>query len=427
MKLTDGRLTEKQLNTIHGYIAQKASLARTYKRYFLGENPPIMDAPAKKDPDNRVPVPIARKLVDTMAGYGFKPGKLRYTTEGDYITQLKEVFDANDEELLTYELGIDAMTTGWAYEIVRMDEELNIKQYRIDAGSGYMVYDDTLDKNPIAFVHMVKTDDNKEYATIYYTDIFIEYERTKNEWLILEEKEHPFGMIPAIDYQADMDRVPLFYSVIALMEQLDKVMSRNYADDLERFANAYLLMLKRISTVVGSDGKSDADKIAELRMFDALGEDGTVSDASNAVTFLTKPSRGTDVAESADRYERMIYDMASILNPQEFSSGTSLSGIAYRLKTLFMELRMANIEAYFSKGLQRRIQIIENAQGVSEPVTIQWQRNLPVDLEYFARALGGFKGIISDESILELLPADIVPDIKKELQRISGQITLGDE
>jgi SPP1 family phage portal protein len=421
------RLTDKQINDAETLLGTRAVEAERYYKYYKGENYAILTAPAKKEPDNRVPCAFAKKLVDTMKGYGFKAGRIRYTTEGDYITSLKEVFDENDEELLTAEIATDTLVTGRGYEVLRVDKELGIRMYRIVPEAGIMVYDGTLQNRPVCFIHNMK--ENKR--TIYYDDVFIEQEKKGDKWEVVEEKAHPFGLVPAIDYRADMHWLPLFYCVIRIMDEMDKVVSNNYANDLERFASAYLLLLKRVSNVIEADGKTAAQKIAEMRMFEGLGEGGTITDVNQAVGFLTKPSRGTDIAETADRYERYIYDIACILNPNDFKGGPALSGRAYEMKALFMELRMADIEAYFSKGLQRRITLIGNAlkdlEGIEpEMVTIQWQRNLPTDFEYYANAASLLKGIVSDETILGMMPADIVPDVAAEIERLGAQGGLGD-
>lgn len=431
------RLSAEQVQAIETKIINQAKIFNRYRRYYRGENPPIMDAPKKVDPDNRVPCPYAKKIVDTMKGYGFKAGKIRFTAEGDFDEYVKEnIFDPNDEELLTAEIATDMLVTGIGFEVVRMSENLEVKQYRIKPETGYAIYDGTLENNMICFIHMINTTDiegtTKTLATIYYDDVVEEWQKDKTKWEKKDEYNHPFGIVPVIQYRGNMESLPLFYEVIPLMDEADKVLSSNYSNEMARFAQSYLLMLKRVSNVVGTDGRSDAEKIAELRMFDGLGADGTVSDVNQAVGFLTKPSRGADVAETADRYERLIYDLSCILNPNDFKGGGALSGRAYEMKTIFMEMRMADIEAYFSIGLQRRIQIIGNGLQLlknitPEPVTIQWQRNLPIDLEYYGRSAASLKGIVSDRTILEMLPADIVPSVQKELEELANVYSLPDD
>jgi len=437
MKLSDtGELSQKQQTYIEGQLASLASECNTYWRYYIGQNPPIIDATAKlTPPDNRVPGPFARKLIDTLKGYAAKPGSTTYTTEGDYADTLKEIFDANDEELVTSEEFTDTCITGHGYEIIRVDEEAKaVKIYRIAPGTGYPVYDDTLAKNMIAFVHLVTITDEADAAvttkirTTYYADQWVEETSSGGaEFAETDRRDHPFGMVPAVDYTGSMDKLPLFYAVLALINEHDKITSSSYADDRDRFANAYLTMLKRIDNVKRDEnGRTDLENIAIKRIFDGLGADGEIKDVASAIGFLAKPSRGSDVAEQADRFERLIYDFSSIINMNDYKAGTPTAAIAYRLKVMAMEFKAADFYAYFDKGLQRRIQIIDGAAaihgGKPEPVTIHHERNIPSDIDTLAVTAGNLKGILSDETILNLFPGDIVPDKKEELKRLAGQM-----
>jgi len=432
MTLTNGELTAQQILLIENKISINSLTYREYKRYYEADNPTLIDAAKKKDPDNRVPCAFAGKIVDTLKGYMAKPGYISYKTEGKYIETLKEIFDKNDEELKTAELLGDGLTYGLGYELLTVDEEAKqIKQYRIEPENGIAIYDNTLDKKMIAFVHIVAlesdtTEITRNYVmTVYYKDSFVRYESKEiGSWTETERKSHPFKDVPAIEYHVAVEVTPIFKKVIPQIDEHDKIISSNYANENERFANAYMLLGKKVNnTIRNANGKTDGEMIAELRMFDNLFSDGDINNVNNAVGFLTKPSRGNDVSESADRFERLIYDLAMVVNPNDDSLGVS-SGIALKLKMLPMEFSAANIESYFSKGLQRRIELIGNAKEIHkaepEQVTIMFKRNIPSDLETLAITAGNLQGILTPKTIVNLFPADIVPDAQKEVDEMAS-------
>lgn len=438
MTLTNGELTREQIQDVVSVITANAATYRKYKRYYLGENPAIMDAAAKKAPDNRVPCPFARKIVDTLKGYMFRPGYIKYKSEGDYANELKkEVLDYNDEELLTARLANDSLVYGVAYELLRTNETADvIKQYRVSPESSLAIYDDTLDENMIAFAHLVaivtnvKLNTIKYKLTIYYDNFFVEYDSENlSNFTETGRQEHPFGSVPAIEYVPNSDHIPIFYPELALIDEHDKIISSQYANELEKFASSYLAMLKRINnTIKDSNGKTDAERIAELRIFDGIGDDGDIKSVNDAIAYITKPSRGTDVAEAADRFERLIYDLSMVINPNDLETGTALSGIAYRLKLLPMEFLASEIESNFSIGLQRRFELMANAAEITElepeTITISFDRNIPADTETIVTTAGNAKGILSDETILGMFPANIVPDVQSELDRLGSQVSL---
>lgn len=418
MKLDEtGRLSITQLSRVESIISLAASDARTAIRYYRGDNPTIIDAAAKTAPDNRIASPFARKIVNTVKGYGFKPGYITYRTEDDYQKELKAIFDNNNEELLTAELATDVLVNGQAFELLRIAEDgKTIRQYRIEPGTGAAVYDDTLDQSMIAFVHIVTiqgetVDVVQRVRTVYYKDKYITTTGSGKEWQAEGVyKSHPFKDIPAIEYNCSMDKISLFQAVKGLIDSHDKIISDSYVNEGERFSDAYLRVIKKLPADI-------ATKIKELRIFDDLGDSSPGESVANKVDFLTKPDRGASTAESADRFERLIYDLSMVINPNDEGFGTA-SGIALRYKLLPMEFLMADIESYFSKGLQRRIKLIDNATGNAKPVTLNWRRNIPIDIDALAATVGNLKGTLSDETILKLFPADIIPDQDAEMKRL---------
>lgn len=432
MELIEGRLSDAQLTYIETQLAVKANSSNYYRSYYIGDNYDIL-APVAKDtpPDNRIPTAFAGKLIDTMKGYARASGKVTYTTEGDYIQTLKDIFDDNDEELKHGEVYTDALTTGYGYMILRMDEEAKkIKMYVASPDTCWAVYDDTLEREPIAFLHYVTIHqfDNtiKHVRTIYYADKWEEYTKIANTWELTDSAEHPFDGVPCVEYTACKDRLPLFYRVLALIKEVDKITSSSYADERERYASALLLSLKRIDNIIkDANGETALDRIRNARVMDALGEDGEIKDVNSAVGFLSKPSRGPDIAEQADRFERLIYDLACVVNPNDYKAGTPTAGIAYKLKVMAMEFKAADIDTYFDKGIQRLIELIGNAvktliKITPEEVTIKHGRNIPTDIEALAITAGNLKGILSDETIIEMFPADIVPDKQAEIDRLEA-------
>ena len=430
MQISNETLTDRQLIEVESRLTHRTTLYRRWKRYILGSNPPILDAAPKPDPDNRVPVPFARKIVRTLKGYMFKAGYISYSTEVDYIDTIKAIFDDNDEELQTAEIATDALSTPETYEILRVGETIDsIRMYHVPYDKGYPVYDDTLDKNLAAFVHQETIDDGidqKYIRTIYYSDRYEEYQRQGNgdRWQFIEEREHPFGKVPVAIYRTNQDELPIFQSVLPMVDEHDKVISSAYADERERFANSLLLVLEKLVDGTAEEREATMEQLRQNRVLQDLGRNETVSRVQDAVAFLTKPSRGSDTAEEADRLERLIYDMAMVINPTD-EAFAAASGIALRYKLLPMEFLAADIEAYFSRGLQARIELIGNAllalRNIQpEPVTIHWRRNLPSDIETLVETAGKAKGVLSDETILNLFPADVIPDKSAELERIQS-------
>lgn len=435
MTLVDGRLTDLQMRKIESVWQYRRIELDKYRRYIIGKNPPILSQPVKPNPDNRVPVPFANKIIKTLQGYAYRPGYITYTTDNEYVNTLKDIFDSNDEELLTSELAFDAMGYGRGYEVLRIDPDLGIKQYRINPLEGIAIYDSTLARNLVAFINEVKTDDDEELRTIYYADYIQEYSKPVGGggYVLMNEFEHPFGDVPAIEYRVSRDFEPVYVQLLPMMNEFDKIISSAYADERERFADAYLRLLDYLDDETNENGQSAIDMIRERRVFEGLGRNGETKSVHDAVDFLVKPSRGADAAEEADRIHGLIYEMGQVIDTYDADFRTA-SGIALMFRILPMEWLCASQDTYFDQGLQRRITMVGNAlqslgRTTPEEVTIQHHRNIPVDVQSVATSAGLLKGILSDETIIGLFPADIVPDKDEEMKRIAEereQYTLGD-
>jgi SPP1 family phage portal protein len=114
-----------------------------------------------------------------------------------------------------------------------------------------------------------------------------------------------------------------------------------------------------------------------------------------------------------------------VINPADKDFATT-SGIALQYKILAMEWLAAEIEAYVSMGLQRRLMLIANAieslgRGDPWPVTINFRRNIPINLQAMAETAGMLRGILSERTIINTFPADVVPDKVAELERLDEE------
>ena len=65
-----------------------------------------------------------------------------------------------------------------------------------------------------------------------------------------------------------------------------------------------------------------------------------------------------------------------------------------------------------------------NGNSDSTEVSIQFHRNLPMDILSLAQTAGMLKGILSDETILKMFPASLVPDVEEELERLNNVIDI---
>jgi len=130
----------------------------------------------------------------------------------------------------------------------------------------------------------------------------------------------------------------------------------------------------------------------------------------------------------ADRLERLFHKSIKVPDFSDENFAGNSSGIALSYKLLAMEFLAAQIDAYFDRGVEKRYNLIAqaiNAGGRQYPLDeyeliIDNKRNLPVDEATKVQLAQQLLGIVSEETVLKMLPNTIVPDVERELERIGA-------
>jgi SPP1 family phage portal protein len=418
----------KEVQKLIDSDAGRQSRLAVQAAYVKGTNPPILAPAPKEEPDNRIPVPFARRAINMVLGYMFKEGNIVYSGDG-LDDALQSTFDANDEGLLDLELAGSSLAHGEAWEL-HWTEGGGDQFAQIPISQCIAIYDDSLKPKLVGFIrHWSKRDYEGNrifYAHVYDESLVVRYQGPTVEGLAEESSEnHGYGRVPVVQFKISSDGSNLFDHVTALIDFYDKIMSEDFANELARFASSYMLMAGRLSDEVDSEtGETEVDKIKQTRLFQNLAGEKSVTDQ---IAFLTKDINAGFIDTAADRCERLIYEMLQLFNPND-DTFVQASGVAQKYKLLGFEYLCATIATYFSIGLQDRIALIKKLDSnlsagnnsVNTDVTITWNRNLPDDLLALSTIAATLKGILSDETILHLFPTYIVKDVDEELKQVGN-------
>jgi SPP1 family phage portal protein len=116
------------------------------------------------------------------------------------------------------------------------------------------------------------------------------------------------------------------------------------------------------------------------------------------------------VKNELDNIERKIFDMMDQVNFNE-NWASNTSSLALRNKLLNLENRVAMREALMEKAIKQRLrnfftflQIKEGVQYDYRDIAVKFTRNLPTDLVGMADVIVKLKEVVSQETLLTLLP-----------------------
>ena len=364
-------------------------------------------------PANKVVVNYCYNIVQNYRGY-LTGIDIAYSSDKD-IDQVFEVLNYNDVKQEDSNYLQDALVYGCAYEIAYIDEWGKHRFKTLDPKNVIPIYDDTLDQDLVYCIRFWsnKIADKDFYIVEVYSQSEIKTYKSDmgfQTFELVKEEPHYFGMVPITVFELNNDRVSIFDQVMTLQDAYNKLLSAE-VDDFESFADAYLILK-------GLSGTQPED------LADAKRTRAFMIDSDADISYLTKNISDTQIQNMLNNINDSIHKIA---NSPDFNSDKFMAqtGIAMRFKLVQFENASSAIEAEMRKALQRRIELIcaiGNIKGDNlsfDDVKITFTRNLPTNLTETAQVVNSLRGLVSDQTLLSLLP--FVEDSQAELDRLNQQ------
>lgn len=396
-----------------------------FPRYIYLENlykgfHDVYKQPEKPDwkPDNRLAVNFPRYITDTFLGFGYGV-PVKKSHPDDTIAQAINDFERENE--ITdheYELARKCCIYGHAFEYLYQDEEAKTKMTICTPMELFVVYDDTV-KNRALFAvrygyHSTETNQpGQRYGEILTREEIIPFEGSTAG----EPMENPYGRLPCVEWMLNEDRMGLYEGVSGLVEAYNHTLGEK-ANDVDAFAEAYL-------AVLGAElDEGGIYKIRDNRVINLYGTD----DAKDIlVQFLQKPTADGTQENLLNRLETLIYQTSMVANISDESFGSAASGVALAYKLQAMSNLALTFDRKIEKSLRKRYKLfcslstnVPNRDAWRD-VDIRTTRNLPKNVAEEAQTAAQLEGVVSKETQLSVL--SIVPDVKKELERMEQEGT----
>ena len=421
--LNDDVLTEM---IVHHYEHQRPRL-RTLREYYKGNNEHILLGDRRREEhlaDNRATHNFAKYVSQFIQGYLMGvPLKTSYPDEStdELIREINRINDADEHNS---DLVLDQSIFGRAYELLYRLEDTHFTT--LDVLDTFVIYDESVEYNPVAAVRRVDNMFSKETKILLYTDTdIIEYAlKDGDELERVDTKQHHFKEVPIVEYENNRYRQGDFEDVLSLIDLYDAAQSdtANYMQDLND------AMLKIVGNLDIDVDEAKAMKEANILMLQTdVNADGRVSSADADYIYKQYDVAGTEAYK--DRVFNNILLFTAIPNLLDEKGGTSQSGEALKMKLFALAQKRATKERLFKKSLRDRYRLIKNIMSfasegefdVSE-ITIAFTENLPSMIDKELEWFNGAGGVLSQETLLENL--SFVENAKEEMERIEGENSL---
>lgn len=408
------KLTTADLQAFIQYNQQASTGYQENMRMYVGDHDVLHKLGRGLGPDNRLVANLPHYIVDTYNGF-FSGIPAKITLDDKPKNELLQQWnDTNSFQDKLSEISKQADIYGRSLAFVYQDENSETKLAYASPIEAFMIYDDTVAHQPLAFVRYWRDAENKQVAKVYYADDVWDY---YDDVLSVSDDDNPFGVVPAVEFYANEERQGVFDNVKTLINALDKVLSQK-ANQVEYFDNAYLKILG-IDLDQDGDGKPDIDIINNQLIY------SPDADATNAtVEFISKPDGDNMQEHIIDRLISMIYQISMVANLNDEAFAGNSSGVALQYKLLPMKNMAANKERKFTQALRRLYRVVfsvgtvlpESDANAWQDLRFKFTRNLPVNLADEAQTASTLSGIVSKETQLSTL--SIVDDPQAEIDRI---------
>lgn len=365
-------------------------------------------------PCNRIVSNYCFNIVQNYQGYitGIDISYLSQTN----IDAIQDILNYNDVRTEDNELLRNALIFGKSFEINYVDEDAKQRFKVLDSRECIPVYSNDLNNDLLYVIRYYVADTINNSQDEYYIEVygneFIRKYKSSNAFatlLLLEEKPNVYKQVPITVFSLNTDEVSIFDQVMTLQDAYNKLLSSE-VDDFESFCDAYLVL---------KGCMADADDLVAMKQNRVL-----MMDTDAEASYLTKNVSDTQIENMLKNINDTIH---KISNSPDFTEDTfmSQSGVAIKYKLIGFENVASNIVANMTKALQRRIELICSILSLTDGETkwrdiqIVFTRNLPQNITDTAQAINQLRGIVSDKTLISLLP--FIKDVDAEVKQLQKE------
>lgn len=438
-----GKLT---LDLIKKYIelfkAQELPRLKKLERYYKAKNDTIINRTFEdaSKPNNKLAHAYAAYITDTLSAYMVgKP--VSYSAQDDSLnTEIANIMNYNDSADNDLSIAENQSIYGRAYEVMYVDEDGYTRFKGLNTLESIPVYDGSVEKNLKYFIRYCEEQDPVTLITTVtawvYDDVGCsEYSGSSvGELKLIDTVENVFGYIQINEYINNNFYEGDFEKVISLIDAYD-LMCSDTLNELDYFSDAYLLF---------ANCEIDTDSVQDMKNNRIIQATSGDSGQAAVVQWLTKNADDVQCENTKKRTVDEIHKLSKVpnLDPSAFVSHTTASHVFYSL--LATEDLVSKKEKKFKKGLQQRLEKIVhllNVKGIDtnydyRDIEIAFNRNIPQGLESIADPISKLRDLISDETLISLIPGITNPleELKKrdaqrekERERVNAYRLLGDD
>lgn len=413
---------------INKFKAKEVPLYNKLQKYYDVKTAILDRTMDSGKPNNRIAHGFARYISNMTTSY-FVGNPVKYKTDcEDYREALMKELNNNYINSVNFEVSKEASKKGVGYYLLFLDEKSRLRIQKCDAETIIPVYSPQLGEFLEAAVRLWSeyNIDNQliaEWAALYDARDIITYKRPRDsgKYQMVDARSHRFDDVPVIVVWNNEEICGDYEPLIPIMDAYDKAQS-DTANDMEYFTDAYLC-ISGASELTEDAGLGDTDNAshaaANLRKNRIL-----YLEEKGQAEWLVKNINDTAVENYKNRLYGNLFFLSQVPALSDESFAGNLTGVAIKYKLIGLEelaiMKQSKFEAAQKKLIKMvtyYINLLQNKEYDAETVTTKYERNIVSNDTELIENVRNLEGIVSKETQLGVLPSDIVPNAKEELEK----------
>lgn len=355
-------------------------------------------------------------IVNTKVGY-FTGTPITYKTANEKLAERIEYFrKQNYLRLMDIDTAIYQSVCGFGARLVYIGTDGEPHAMIVPSWECIFIENQSLNVVDYAIrYYAMEQYDEKGYKKLFYKAEFydnqnVSYYESDSQYNFryIETKPHFFNRVPLIKFANNTIEIGDFELVTELIDAYDRTIS-DTQNELEEHRNAYMVATgANITTEVRDQARQTG---AFSLPDDKVSLNYLVKDLSKVVEFF-KDHKST--------LEENIYKFSKSINFTDEKFASAPSGESRKYKLLPLENDTVLKECDFEKGIKQMFECVNDIWKENiEDLEIVFTRNLPIDLLNCGEIATKLKGIVSDETLLSLMP--FIQNVEQEMERLREQ------
>jgi len=228
--------------------------------YFAGRHKILTESKDPGKPDNRLVNNFCRAITDSTVGY-FMGIPVSYGCDDSAtLAEIVRIGEVNDEPFHNSALASDLSVFGRAAEIFWCDMDGQVRFVPVSPTQIFPILSEDVDETVLGACRTFMLRDGTLRVQYADSEGIYDFAEKNGDLVVLGEREHLFGCVPANFYMNNRDMTGDFEPVISLVDAYNRLESE-CVNDFELFADSYLAI-----TGMGGTTAEDLEKIRRERV-----------------------------------------------------------------------------------------------------------------------------------------------------------------